>query len=117
MDARAPVNLNTEVLDTPDSVEENMRKHENSLYNIDTIIQDSPMPAEETMIKSPGAIDRVFKDVHKIEQTLLNNNRKFNIESLKSTASNSTYLLPFNFKKKNLVVTPAEYSRDATKQI
>lgn len=94
-----------------------MRKNDNSLYNIDTIMQDSPMQPEETHIKSPGAIDRVFKDVGKIEQTLLNNNRKFNIESLKSTDSNSTYLLPFNFKKKNLVVTPAEYNRDATNQI
>ena len=60
MDARGPVNLRTEALDTPESVEESMRKHDNSLYNIDTIMQDSPMQPEETLIKSPGAIDRVF---------------------------------------------------------
>ena len=61
IDARGPVHLNTEVLDTPESVEGSvMKKHDNSLYNIDTIIQDSPYPPEEVSIKSPAAIDRVF---------------------------------------------------------
>lgn len=88
-----------EVQDTPG-------KH--SLYNIDTIIQESPILAREPLpVKSPQNIERVFSDVQKIEQTLLKN-RKFTIESLKSTESNSTYLLPFNFKKKSLVVTPSE---------